>query len=137
MKKLSHLHEEFIHQAQRPMSFDKLPVIPKVGDVPIVTSERWHVDPATKQLIKTYRFRLISQRNDFIKEILTYEDKIKHCGVIVINNDCICISLITKNINVVTAIDKEYAKFCDILYKDIVYNQDHVRQQIEDNNVDF
>ena len=129
MSKLKQLHEEFISNANRPMSFDKLPIAPVPASVPIVAVEKWMVQPGTKQLTKNYRFRMTPQRNDFVQGLLDYESNVQHHAVIVVEEESVKVSLITKDIDQVTSIDKEYAKFCDVLYRDIVYNQEYDEQK--------
>jgi pterin-4a-carbinolamine dehydratase len=131
MKKLTYLHEEFINNARRPMSFGKLPISPKESDVPLFATERWTTSGDPKALVKNYVFSSDEQRNDFVMSLLSYETKVQHKACLTVEENKVHVSLYTKNINVVTEIDREYAAFCDTLYKDIVYSSPYDGQQSE------
>lgn len=122
MKQLQKLHEGFIDAARRPMSFDRLPIQPIAGDVAIIPVDRWVTtkDPAT--LRKTFRFRSLETRNVFVKKLLQYEAETRHNAILTVEESSVLINLYTKDLNRVTELDKEYAKFADVLYKDVVYN---------------
>lgn len=83
----------------------------------IVPIERWIDEPEFLQ--KTFKFRRAIDRNDFVVELFEYEKQIKHLGKIEIVDDSVTVTLQTKTIELVTELDKEYAKFADVLYKDI------------------
>ncbi len=116
------LHEEFIDIARRPMTFDRLPIDAKESDTPVIPMNRWRHDKSTNSLVKMYRFREYSQRDDFVRALLAYEDMIQHRGRISIDDEFVGLRLITKGSNRITELDKEYSKYCDVLYKDITYN---------------
>ena len=122
--KLTRLHEEFLDRARRPMSFGGLPVTAQpVEEVPIVVSSKWRKDEGC--LIKTYQFRLLKQRNNFMKELFNHEEAVKHNASISIEEDSVTIKLQTKGVGSITELDKEYAKWADELYRDTVYSQSH------------
>ncbi len=117
------LHEEFIEPSNRAMNFDKLPVQPKEGQPPILPAERWrNVNDA---LHKTYKFRRLVDRNQFVVSLLAYEQVVGHNAELVIAEQQINLKLQTKDINRITELDKEYARYADVLFKDIVYNNEH------------
>lgn len=122
MKQLQVLHEQFIDAARRPMSFGRLPIKPVEGDIAIVPVEKWVTtkDPAT--LRKTFKFRSMELRNRFVRKLLQYELETQHNAILTIEEDSVFVNLYTKDVNQVTELDKEYSKFADIIYKDIVYN---------------
>ena len=123
MKQLTRLHEEFLDKARRPMTFGSLPVSPRASDVPVIPVNKWVKDGKT--LVKTYNFRLQEQRNDFVKQLLDHEVAVGHNADISITEGGVNIRLQTKDIGEVTELDKEYAKWADELYRDVVYSVDH------------
>ena len=123
MKQLTRLHEEFLDKARRPMTFGSLPVSPRASDVPVIPVNKWVKDGKT--LVKTYNFRLQEQRNDFVKQLLDHEVAVGHNADISITEGGVNIRLQTKDIAEVTELDKEYAKWTDELYRDIVYSAAH------------
>lgn len=116
---LKKLHEEFIEKANRPMTFGTLPVKAKEPEAPVIAVERWRDVDGT--LMKTYHFRRNGDRELFVSGLFDYEKEVKHNALIVIQNDKVALRLKTHDIDRVTEIDKEYAKFADSLFKDIVH----------------
>jgi len=122
VKQLQTLHEEFIGVARRPMNFDRLPVKPIEGDVAIVAVEKWKKVESPTRLRKTFKFSKQEARNRFIKKILAYEDETQHNAMITIDEGQVTLDVRTKDIDQITELDKEYARYADVLYKDTVYN---------------
>jgi pterin-4a-carbinolamine dehydratase len=123
MKQLLHLHEKFIGAARTPMTFGKLPIFPHEAEVPIIAVNKW--SKTDSALSKTFVFRLKEQRNDFIMQLLDHEVEIGHHATITIKNDSVSLRLQTENISSITELDKEFSKWADELYRDIVYNSQH------------
>lgn len=117
---LRKLHKEFIELANRSMTTSKLPVLPKQSEVPIVPSTRWNV--VDGGLVKKYNFRETNFRDCFVQSLFSYEQKIKHHAAMMVCAKSVIIRISTNEIDTVTELDKEYAAYCDILYKDIVTN---------------
>ena len=53
---------------------------------------------------------------------MAYERQVKHNAKITIDENEVMIQLTTKDVNSVTELDKEYAKFSDVLFRDLAYN---------------
>lgn len=124
--KLSRLHEEFIDKARQPMMFGgKLPVLPKEADVPIVVTNKWRKVESPMRLRKTFQFMNQGMRNEFVKELLKYEDTTQHNAVITIDEGEVTLDVRTKDVDQITELDREYAKHADELYKDVVYSTSH------------
>ena len=120
--KLQLLHEEFIDKAHRPMTFGRLPVKPTEDGVAIVATEKWKKVESPTRLRKTYKFRTQQQRNRFVSELFEYEEETNHNATITVDEGQVTLDVRTKDVDQITEIDKEYAKFADILFKDVVYN---------------
>jgi pterin-4a-carbinolamine dehydratase len=121
--KLSRLHEEFIDSARRPMDFGRLPVMPRGRDVPVIVTDKWK--KSENSLIKTYKFISNELRNDFVRQLLIHEENVGHNATISIQHETVTLTLQTHDIKQVTELDKEYAKYADELYKDVVYSLSH------------
>ena len=120
--KLSRLHEEFIDKARRPMSFGRLPISPLEGDVAIIPVEKWTKVDSPLRLRKTYKFLSSAARNQFVEGLFDYEDRTNHNAVITIDEGQVTLDIRTKDVDQITELDKEYAKFADVLFKDVVYS---------------
>jgi pterin-4a-carbinolamine dehydratase len=119
--KLKKLHESYIEASRRPMSLGRLPVDPKKVELPVVPMEKWALKGDPKKLVKVYRFRRPGDRNMMIMSLLEYEEEVKHNADMIIKEETLQIELYTKNVDIVTEVDKEYAKHADEVFKDIVY----------------
>jgi len=117
------LHEQFIEKANRPMTFGSLPVQPKEAEAPIMVAERWKSIDGV--LYKTYKFRRQADRNNFVVSLLSYEQSVEHNADITIEHDQVSLKLQTKDVKRVTEIDKEYARYADLLFRDLVYSPVH------------
>lgn len=120
--KLTKLNEEFISQARRPMSFGRLPIDPHKVELPVVPMNRWVKEGQPKKLVKTFEFRQMKDRNSFIRLLLKYETHSGHNAYMFIDEKFVRVELMTKNIEQITEIDKEYAQFADESFKDLMYS---------------
>lgn len=121
---LKSLHREFIEKANRQMTLGgKLPINAKEPVHVIIATERWGM--LDDKLVKTYNFLNQDDKVDFIVALMKYESSVGHHAALVMNRDKIVIQLQTKDLGKVTEIDKEYAKFADSLFKDILYNSNN------------
>jgi len=119
MKQLERLCEAFISTAERPMTLGGLPVSPREAEAPIFAIERWReVEGA---LYKTYKFRRREDRNSFVMNLLTYEVSTDHTAQMTIKGEQVGLRVQTKDIDRVTEVDKEYARYADVLFRNIVY----------------
>lgn len=92
--------------------------------IPILVSNKWENDN-NKMLSKTFFFKNIEGRNRFVTNVLEYEMSIGHHSLMTINDKTVHVAVTTRKIDVVTEIDKEYAKYLDIIFKDIAYTPIH------------
>jgi pterin-4a-carbinolamine dehydratase len=100
------------------------PVNVSVRELPIMPLNRWQLEDKRK-LRKRYSFETISQRNHFMTQLLQYEGEKNHFADLAVTNEYVEVCIYTKNIEAITELDKEYAKFVDILYKDVMYVPEH------------
>jgi pterin-4a-carbinolamine dehydratase len=126
MKHLRQLHEEFIDKARRPMDFGRLPVMPRGRDVPVIAVDKWK--KSENSLIKIFKFISNELRNDFVRQVLAYEEKTQHNATISIQSETVTLTLQTHDIEQVTELDREYARHADELYKDVVYSLSNDRR---------
>jgi len=118
IRSLANLHETFINKAREPMIKGSLPVQAKEEFLPIVAMNTWKKSQET--YVKKFEFRTQIHRNSFIKILLDYEDEVGHNAKMIINEGIVVLMLQTKDIEKITELDKEYAKYADAVYKDIV-----------------
>lgn len=122
MTHLKRLHESFIDKARRPMSFGKLPIAPLASGAAIIPVDRWEIVESPKRLHKAYKFMSNDLRNAFVEGLFDYEQKIGHNAKITVEENKVTLDVYTKDIDQVTELDKEYAHYADVLFKDVVYN---------------
>lgn len=123
--KLLELNKKFMTESARSIIDHSLPVKPvKNLDVPLIVIEKWKTLDGGK-LSKKYIFESIDDRNRFINSLLSYEQEKGHHAKVVINNREVTLELITHDVEKITELDKAYAKYADIIRKDIAYNSKH------------
>ena len=122
MTHLKRLHESFIDKARRPMSFGKLPIVPLASGAAIIPVDRWETVDSPKRLHKAYKFISSELRNAFVEGLFDYEKKVGHNAKLTIEEYKVTLDVYTKDIDQITELDKEYAQYADVLFKDIVYN---------------
>jgi hypothetical protein len=120
--KLANLHEAFIDRARHPMSFGKLPIEPLSSGAVIIPVDKWEKLASPTRLRKTFKFASQEKRNEFVQGLFEYEAKTRHNAMITIDEDKIVLDIRTKDIDQITELDKEYARFADVLFKDVAYS---------------
>ena len=95
-----------------------LPIEPKESFLPVVPMNTWK--KSDEYYVKKFEFRVQKHRNEFIKQLLEYEDDVGHNAKMVVNEGLVVLMLQTKDIDRVTELDKEYSKYADAVYKDVV-----------------
>lgn len=122
--KLVELHKEFIDRSIKPMISHDLPIKVSNPDRPIIAVEKWKV--INGKLNKKFMFENYDDRNRFIKSMLEYEVQVGHHASYEIEKLEVSIHLITKDVNKVTELDKEFAKYANTVRKDLIYR--HVNE---------
>lgn len=117
--KLTDLCEAFIQQAERPMSFGSLPVSPKQAEAPVLPVNRW--ENVGGKLVKTYSFRRPNDREVFVMELFAYEKEVGHHATMTIEQDKVTLKLFTHDTDKISELDKEFARYADLVYKDVSY----------------
>jgi pterin-4a-carbinolamine dehydratase len=118
--KLVELHREFINRSTRPLISSGLPIKVANLDKPIIAVEKWKVTEG--KLNKKFMFESFEDRNRFLKSMFEYETQVGHHAGFKVEDLEVTISLITKDVDKVTELDKEYAKYADVVRRDLVYN---------------
>lgn len=118
--KLQQLHEQFIEQANRPMDFGGSPIKAQRPVPVIVPVDRWTSSEAG--LRKKFLFRRPEDRTRFITDMLEYEEQVQHHAEMTIREGEVTLVVITKDVERVTEVDKEYAAFADSVFKDVVFS---------------
>lgn len=116
---LLELHRGLLEEAGESGLRSRHPVTPKAPKVPLIASERWM--EIRGALSKSFRFRRLDDRNDFIVRLLSAEASHQHGAVINIDGDVVSLRVQTKHIEVVSELDREFARYADLLFKELVY----------------
>jgi pterin-4a-carbinolamine dehydratase len=112
----------------------RYPIVPRDQDAPITTSNRWTLldTGAAQHLQKTYEFHDAFARNRFVDELFAYEEKKGHRSQITTQyrqetpNYIVKVEVFTPGVDVTTNLDKEYARYADVLWRDLCYDILHV-----------
>lgn len=100
-----------------------LPIEPSKTTPIIVPVERWHVVGKSDKLVKKYGFVNIQDRALFVLRLMQYELSTQHPSTMVVDGDSVVLNLSTSGIDKITELDKEYARYADVLYRDIMYSK--------------
>lgn len=122
--KLVELHREFIDRYTKPMVSMDAPIRVANPDKPLIVIEKWKM--VDGKLNKKYLFETFEDRNRFLKTLFEYETQVGHHAVFKIDELQVIINLCTKDVDHITELDKEYAKYADTVRKDLVYNPTNV-----------
>lgn len=125
MKSMKSLHEEFMRKADSELpGVHRLPIRPQEPVLPLIPQSRWEMtrdDQGYTHLTKTFRFMNLADRNNFIRDMLVYEEEFEHASSMTINDMSVTLVITTKSIGV-TEIDKDYARYADETFKDVTFN---------------
>lgn len=117
--KLVDLNKEFIERTVRPI-VSGLPIKVSNPDKVIIPIEKWKINK-DKKLTKKFMFESHEDRNRFLKTMLAYEEQLGHHASFAIEELEITVSLLTKDVEKITELDKEYAKYADTVRRDLLY----------------
>jgi pterin-4a-carbinolamine dehydratase len=102
----------------------EMPITPQENPAKLVISvDKWtmvRLDDGSSRLRKTYRFRDLFDKSQFVKALMTYETSTGHSAEISMDQTEVRIEVWTRDLNSPTEIDKEYARFADVLFRDVV-----------------
>ncbi len=114
------LNECFIENARRSAvtpvrAIDRQPVI--------AASDRWVPSADKTTISKKFSFISTEKRNQFVFGMLAREEHYKHPTMkTVIDDNEVCVTLGTRDLQTVTELDRELASFCDVLHKELLYS---------------
>jgi pterin-4a-carbinolamine dehydratase len=136
MKTMVQLNKLFIERANAPtVRPSNGPVVPKqredIGVGYVAVMSQWQSLDNPKRLVKKYNFMRTDWRTRFVNELMAYEDSVSHYGVLTVTEESVLVEVWTKNVDIVTELDKEYAIYADSLYRDIVYSISDGKQSTE------
>jgi pterin-4a-carbinolamine dehydratase len=117
--KLVDLNRDFIERTVKPV-VSGLPIKVSNPDKLIIPIEKWKIDK-DKKLTKKFIFESYEDRNRFLTSMLSYEFQLGHHASFEMHELEIKISLLTKGVEKITELDKEYAKYADTVRRDLVY----------------
>jgi len=99
-----------------------LPIDPVVNSTPVIATNRWKAfGTSPRVLSKKYTFINDTNKSEFVRKLLDYEDHVKHFATILITSDSVVIKIYTLGVEDITELDKEYAAHADSLYRDVSY----------------
>ena len=128
MRTLASLNEYFINRAHRSV-IHNVPLTAKVSrTVPILPTDRWQAAKSQDNhgsLTKSFKFQNYEFRDRFVLGIIDYENHYEHRARVTFDDLDVTVTVVTRHVNIATELDTDYTKFCDTLYRDVVYNETH------------
>ena len=80
----------------------------------------WEIVDSPKRLSRVFFFTESPTLKAFLGHMLDYENQKLHHAEIKINEMSVEISLFTRDLNAITELDYDYAKFADVIYRDLM-----------------
>ena len=105
--------------AARMLSEMSMPVRARVN-----TRREWEVLESPTRLARSYSFNDQKKLQEFISELLDYQQKNNHSGDICIDHSDVMIEVYTKDLNSLTELEYDYAKMADLIYQDVEHYSD-------------
>ena len=90
-----------------------LPITPKKFD--------WTTLQAPERIVKSFQFKHYKILKAFLSELIDYQEKLGHHAKIIVEGNIVTVESYTHNVEEITELDLELAKFADLLYQDVQY----------------
>ncbi len=104
---------------------EEIPIFRTSQSMPVIPfKETWEVAKSPNRLMKDFKFENFFQLQNFLNEILQYQEQINHHAKLTIDHLEIRVEIYTRDIDEITEIDIEYSKNADLIYDDIQYYED-------------
>jgi len=76
-----------------------------------------------RKLRKRFTFISAEILMRFVNEVIEHSEELNHHSIITINKRTVDITVWTRNLSIVTEIDKEFAHHVDTIYKDVIRSE--------------
>jgi len=113
---LKNLMSEFLTEDSVPLP-QFLPL--ETGGDDIRNFTEWETAESPTRLIKDYAFSDRTVVFRFVTGLMQFEDTIGHHAKIVIENNDVRLEVYTHDVDDITELDAEYAKYADMLFQDV------------------
>ena len=98
------------------------PVNLGASNIPIEPAKSaWVHNKDPQALSRLFEFENFEGFKYFLEALLDYQAHVQHHATLTIENLAIYVEAFTHDINMVTELDLNLAKFCDELYDDLIY----------------
>ena len=108
-----------------------------LGSLPVQPNKsEWVVvdDQSTERLVRTFEFKDAKRVKDFVTHLIFEQEEMQHHARVIVEGNEVTVETYTHNVNEVTELDKELAKFCDDLYRDVQdFYGDNEEELLDDN----
>ena len=91
-----------------------LPIHPRTFD--------WKLLNDPERIGKKFDFSDFKTMFSFVLNLMKYQEELGHHADMYINNRSVSIEVFTHDVNAVTEVDLEFARYCDDLYIDVGYH---------------
>lgn len=109
------------------MRSDDKPVVAlrRAVPCPVVVTARWRLVGRPGVLVKTYEFQDRGLRDAFVVALLGEEAETGASSELLLRGLQVTVTLVRDGLGVVTEIEREHARACDVLFREIVYSATH------------
>lgn len=107
-------HSEIKGSKKNLLESSSLPIHPRTFD--------WKLLEDPERIGKRFEFSNFKIMFSFVLNLLKHQEEIGHHAEIYLSHRAVSIELFTHDVNSVTEIDLEFARFCDDLFNDVGYH---------------
>ncbi len=92
---------------------------------PVVVTARWRLVGRPGVLVKTYEFRDRGLRDAFVVALLGEEAETGASSELLVRELQVTVTLVRTGLGVVTELEREHARACDVLFREVMYSAPH------------
>jgi pterin-4a-carbinolamine dehydratase len=90
------------------------------SELPLKSPQRtWEFLDAPRRISRKFSFEVYTDLQTFVMQILAYQERIHHHGMLKITHDSVEVEIYTHDVDDVTELDIEYSKELDLLYDEL------------------
>lgn len=119
-RKISNLMSEYFDISERNPEISEIVFGMSKDPCPIKASQdNWTVAGDPKKLVRDFDFYDFKEMKNFLNELLDYQEHVQHHAEITVDHRVVRVEIYTKDLEEITELDKEYASFADMIFRDV------------------
>ncbi len=121
LKELMQDYKDRAFSSTLPSNTPIAPFNRRTEKFPVFPVARWN--DVDSKLRKRFTFIGAETLMRFVNEVIEYSEELNHHSVITISKRTVDITVWTRNLSIITEIDREFARHVDEIYKDVIHSE--------------